>query len=148
MSLTRHSQTGGSAWTILLALILVACQPSEQGGTANSQEGAAEQAGRNIDEAINTVTDVGKRGVASAKSAGREAVAAIDDSVITTQIEAALFKDPQTSGFDIDVNTYRGVVQLSGFVDTAAQKRRAGELAQNNDGVISVHNDLIVKINL
>jgi osmotically-inducible protein OsmY len=148
MSLIGRSMTGSPVLAILLPLMLAACQPSEQSGAANSRDGVAEQAGKKIDQAINTITDSGKRGVARAKSAGRQAKVAIDDSVIAAQIKTALFKDPQTSGFDIDVNAYRGVVQLSGFVDTAAQKRRAGELAQRNESVISVHNDLIVKVTL
>ena len=148
MSLIARSKTGGGVLAMLLPLMMAACQPSEQNGTADSREGAAEQAGKKIDQAIDTITDSSKRQIARAKSAGRQAKVAIDDSVITAEIKTALFKDPQTSGFDIDVNTYRGVVQLSGFVDTTGQKRRAGELAESKEGVTSVHNDLIVKTTL
>jgi osmotically-inducible protein OsmY len=68
----------------------------------------------------------------------------VSDAVITTKAKTALFRDAHTSGFQINVNTFRGVVQLSGFVDTPDQKRRAGELAERIEGVRTVHNDLIV----
>jgi osmotically-inducible protein OsmY len=67
-----------------------------------------------------------------------------NDALITVKVKTALFRDPQASGFQISVNTYRGLVQLSGFVDTLDQKRRAGEIARHIEGVRTVHNDLIV----
>jgi osmotically-inducible protein OsmY len=69
----------------------------------------------------------------------------IDDSAITTKVKTKLFDDPVTSGFTIRVSTYRGTVQLSGFVNSEREKNRAGELAQAVAGVKSVKNDLIVK---
>lgn len=69
----------------------------------------------------------------------------IDSSVITTRVKSKLFEDPETSGFAIKVDTFKGVVQLSGFVDSAAQRSRAGELARAVPGVRSVENNLIVK---
>lgn len=67
-----------------------------------------------------------------------------NDALITIKVKTALFRDPQSSGFQISVNAYRGLVQLSGFVDTLDQKRRAGKLAGSIEGVRTVHNDLIV----
>ena len=69
----------------------------------------------------------------------------LDDSVITTRVKAALFDEMSLKTFQITVNTYRGVVQLSGFVDTAEHARRAGEVASRVQGVADVKNDLIVK---
>jgi len=69
----------------------------------------------------------------------------IDDSVITTKIKASLVDDPTTKARQIDVKTYRGVVQLSGFVDTTAAKSRAAELALQTKGVTRVDNNLEVR---
>ncbi|MDB6167797.1 MAG: transport-associated protein [Verrucomicrobia bacterium] len=69
----------------------------------------------------------------------------IDDSVVTTRIKAALVKDDTTPAHAIKVDTFKGTVQLSGFVDTAEQKRRAGEIARGTDGVREVINNITVK---
>jgi osmotically-inducible protein OsmY len=69
----------------------------------------------------------------------------IDDSAIATKVKAALHGDPDVSGFQIEVEVFKGVVQLSGFVDSAAQKQQAEQIAQSVDGVKEVKNSLIVK---
>ena len=69
----------------------------------------------------------------------------IDDSVITTKVKAAIFDDPALKSFQISVETFKGVVQLSGFVDSAESARLAGKLASGVPGVSKVTNDLIVK---
>jgi osmotically-inducible protein OsmY len=69
----------------------------------------------------------------------------LDDSVITTKVKAALLGDEAVKSFAISVETNRNVVQLSGFVDSAAQKSAAGRSAAAVPGVASVKNSLIVK---
>jgi len=69
----------------------------------------------------------------------------IDDSVITTKVKAALLNDSSLKSFQIGVETYKGVVQLSGFVDSGDVRRRAGAVASGVQGVSRVKNDLIVK---
>lgn len=69
----------------------------------------------------------------------------IDDSVITTKVKAAIFDEPTLKTMQIEVETYKGEVQLSGFVDTAQSVTRAGEVARSVKGVTKVNNDLIVK---
>lgn len=69
----------------------------------------------------------------------------IDDSVITTKVKALLAEDDFLKSFQISVETYKGVVQLSGFVDTQDAAARAGQIARSVEGVKSVKNDLIVK---
>lgn len=69
----------------------------------------------------------------------------IDDSVITTKVKAALIKDDHTPGGAIKVETFKGVVQLSGFVDTPLQKERASEVSRGIEGVVDVVNNIIVK---
>jgi hyperosmotically inducible protein len=69
----------------------------------------------------------------------------VDDSVITTKVKSALLKDDAVKSFAVSVETVKGVVQLSGFVNTAVQKTDAGEDATAVKGVQSVSNNLIVK---
>jgi hyperosmotically inducible protein len=68
----------------------------------------------------------------------------IDDSVLTAKVKAALIDDPVTKAGQINVETYRGVVQLGGFVDTSASKSQATKVAQGVTGVKEVRNDLRV----
>jgi hyperosmotically inducible periplasmic protein len=68
----------------------------------------------------------------------------IDDSTLTAKVKAALIADPVTKAGDINVETYRGVVQLAGFVDSAAEKSKATEVARGVSGVKEVRNDLRV----
>ena len=69
----------------------------------------------------------------------------IDDSVITTKVKAALVEDPITKAYQINVETFKGEVQLGGFVDSAQAKAKAGEVARGVKGVKSVKNNLNVK---
>lgn len=69
----------------------------------------------------------------------------MDSSVITTKVKAALLNEPTLKSFQISVETFKDVVQLSGFVDSAQAVHRAGEVASRVTGVRSVRNDLIVK---
>jgi osmotically-inducible protein OsmY len=69
----------------------------------------------------------------------------IDDAAITTKVKAALVKDQSLDGFQIGVETYKNVIQLSGFVDSPRRAERAQEVASSVEGVRAVRNDLIVK---
>jgi osmotically-inducible protein OsmY len=69
----------------------------------------------------------------------------VDDSVITTKVKAAILEEPSLKSLQISVETFKGVVQLSGFVDSAQSVNKAGEVAGRVAGVISVKNDLTVK---
>jgi hyperosmotically inducible protein len=69
----------------------------------------------------------------------------IDDAVITTKVKTALIEDPVTKAYQIEVETYKGVVQLSGFVATQAEANKAGQVARGVAGVTSVKNDIRIK---
>ena len=69
----------------------------------------------------------------------------IDDSVITTKVKSLLAADDFLKSFQISVETYKGTVQLSGFVGSEKAVDKAGEIARSVKGVKSVKNDLIVK---
>jgi len=69
----------------------------------------------------------------------------IDDSVVTTQVKAALLADTSIKGLDISVNTRKGEVQLSGFVDNQGQIDRAVEVTHGIEGVTQVGNQMSIK---
>ena len=69
----------------------------------------------------------------------------IDDAVITTKVKTALIEDPLTKAYQIEVETFKGVVQLSGFVATQAEANRAVQVARGVKGVTSVKNDIRLK---
>ena len=69
----------------------------------------------------------------------------IDDSVITTKVKALLAEDDFLKSFQISVETYKGVVQLSGFVNSKKAVDKAVQITQSVKGVTSVKNSLIVK---
>jgi len=75
------------------------------------------------------------------KSAGEQ----VDDSVTTASVKSALIADPVTKAHQIDVEVFKGTVQLNGFVDTTARKTRATEVARTTKGVTAVRNNLTVK---
>jgi len=69
----------------------------------------------------------------------------IDDAAISNKVRAQLIDDKDLNVFQIDVTTYKGVVQLSGFVNSESIKERAGLVAAGVDGVKEVRNDLVIK---
>lgn len=69
----------------------------------------------------------------------------VDDSVITTKVKAKIFDDPKLKVLQINVETFKGTVQLSGFVNSAKASARAEKIAGSVKGVKSVKNSLIVK---
>ena len=69
----------------------------------------------------------------------------VDDSVITTKVKSLIANDDFLKSFQISVETYKGTVQLSGFVDSTQASTKAVELANSVDGVKSVKNSLVVK---
>src|SRR5579872_2052360 len=84
--------------------------------------------------------------VACAATSTRESTGGyVDDSTITAKIKTDLAQDHKVSAADVHVKTYKGVVDLSGFVDSPADKREARLVADQVSGVKSVHDNLIVK---
>lgn len=69
----------------------------------------------------------------------------VDDTVITTKVKAAIFDESTLKTLQINVKTFKGVVQLSGFVDSAQSITKAGEVAGRVAGVKEVKNGLVVK---
>jgi osmotically-inducible protein OsmY len=69
----------------------------------------------------------------------------IDDTVITAKVKAAILDEPSLKSAEINVETFKGVVQLSGFVHDKADINKAAELARHVKGVTSVKNDMRLK---
>ena len=68
-----------------------------------------------------------------------------DDTVITTKVKAAIFNEPSLKSAEINVETFKGVVQLTGFVSSRADINKAAEVARGVKGVTSVRNDMRLK---
>lgn len=69
----------------------------------------------------------------------------LDNSVITTKVKAALLEEPNLKSAEISVETFKGVVQLSGFVNSQANIDKAVEITRQVNGVKSVKNDMQLK---
>jgi osmotically-inducible protein OsmY len=69
----------------------------------------------------------------------------VDDSVITTKVKAAILEEPGLKSSEINVETFKGVVQLSGFVNSSADIDTATKVARGVAGVTSVKNDMHLK---
>lgn len=83
----------------------------------------------------------GCAGTAQQESTGQY----IDDTVITTKVKAALLEDKTVSGLQVNVESFKGVVQLSGFVKTPEQRAKAVELARSVPGVERVRDDILIR---
>jgi hyperosmotically inducible protein len=127
--------------SMLLLVGLAACE----------KPGPAETAGKKIDQTVNKVGEkigsaadtVGDKLGAQTSKAG----VAIDDTEITSKVKAAIFAEPGLKTLQISVDTVKGVVTLSGSVDTQSNSNRAKELASAVAGVNGVENRLVVKSN-
>jgi hyperosmotically inducible protein len=80
-------------------------------------------------------------GTGTQKTAGET----IDDATLTAKVKAALIDNESTKARSINVETYRGTVQLGGFVESEQEKQAAGQVAQGVAGVQEVRNDLEVR---
>jgi osmotically-inducible protein OsmY len=69
----------------------------------------------------------------------------IDDTAVTAKVKSAFVSDDTVKALDVQVETFRGVVQLSGFVDSQVQKSRAEEIARGINGVRDVTNNIQLK---
>lgn len=91
--------------------------------------------------AILLVSVLGCAGTAKQESTGEY----VDDSLITTKVKTAIFNEPSLKVAEINVETFKGTVQLSGFVKSQADASKAVEVARGVNGVKSVKNDIRLK---
>jgi osmotically-inducible protein OsmY len=69
----------------------------------------------------------------------------VDDTVITSKVKAEIFNEPSLKSAEINVETFKGVVQLSGFVNSREDINKAAQVARGVQGVVSVKNDMRLK---
>ncbi len=69
----------------------------------------------------------------------------VDDTVLTGKVKAAIFNEPSLSSAEINVETFKGVVQLSGFVNSQADINKAVQVTRGVPGVVSVKNAMRLK---
>jgi osmotically-inducible protein OsmY len=91
--------------------------------------------------AVSLVTTVGCSSTPKQEATGEY----IDDTVLTTKVKAAILDEPMLKVAEINVETFKGVVQLSGFVSSQAAANKAVEVARGVGGVKSVKNDMRMK---
>jgi len=91
--------------------------------------------------AVLLVTTVGCASTSKQEGTGEY----VDDAVITTKVKAAIFNDDTLKTFEINVETFKGVVQLSGFVSSQASINKAVQVARQVKGVVSVKNSMRIK---
>jgi osmotically-inducible protein OsmY len=91
--------------------------------------------------AVLLITAAGCAGSSTRESTGEY----IDDTWITTKVKAALIDDSVVRAREVNVETFKGVVQLSGFVSSKEAMDKAVVIARNIDGVTSVKNDMQIK---
>jgi osmotically-inducible protein OsmY len=91
--------------------------------------------------AVMLITAVGCASTAKQEGTGEY----VDDTVITTKVKAAIFNEPTLKSSEINVETFKGTVQLSGFVSSQTSINKAIELSRHVPGVSSVRNDMQIK---
>lgn len=126
-----------------ISMLLVA------GLSACDKPGPAETVGKNLDKAAEKVGDEmgdasDKVAMKMAEQSGKAGVA-MDDTAITTKVKAAIFAEPGLRTLQISVDTVKGVVTLSGSVNSKADSDTAKSLAGAVSGVDKVNNQLSVK---
>lgn len=128
-------------------VLVVICLSATLGLAGCQQDGTAEKAGKKIDQATEKAGQefegVKKSVTDKAETAGEY----IDDSVITTTVKTAILNDLLLNASHIDVTTVKGVVKLSGTVDSEPSIGRALEVANSQKQVKSVEINLTVKAN-
>jgi len=137
MKILEYLKLGGIS--LLLVVGLGACDkpgPAETAGKKIDQ--AADKAGQKIGDAADSVGE--KMSTQSAKAG-----VAIEDTEITAKVKAAIFAEPGLKTLQISVDTVKGVVTLTGSVNSQANRDRAKALASSVTGVKAVENQLAIK---
>lgn len=140
---------------LLSAIALTACtdRSAEEAGrkldvAAADAKAEAQKAGDRIekksDEAVAAIKEAGADMKQSAKETTADAKRAMSDAAITASIRVDVAKDPGLSNLKIEVDTLNGVVTLRGETTNADARSRAGNVARNISGVVSVNNEIKV----
>ncbi len=133
----------GLALCIVLIASIFGCNrtPDQQGKVDEMKDSVSDSAGKMKESAGDSVDTMKESAGQMKDSAGQY----VDDSTITAKVKEKLVADPTTSAYEISVETLNGTVQLSGFVQSSAEKAQAEDIAKAVEGVKTVKNDLILK---
>jgi osmotically-inducible protein OsmY len=116
---------------------------------ANKTENAVERAGEKTRDTASTAVDKAdnatERAAANTREAGSKTAIAASDTALTTKVKASLLKEPDLKSLGIHVETEKGVVMLSGFVESKAEAEKALRVAKSVDGVTKVKSAIKVK---
>lgn len=130
------------AFSMLVAAGLAACEKSGPAETAGKKiDQAIEKAGEKMDVAADATEKLGEQVARTGEKIG----VALTDTEITARVKAAIFAEPGLKTLQISVDTIKGVVTLTGSVDTQAQSDMAEGLAEAVEGVSRVDNRLALK---
>jgi hyperosmotically inducible protein len=125
----------------LLVVALVACDKQKPAETAGRQiDQSVDSAGKKVGEAMDKLAD-------KIETQGAKTGVVIDDAEITTKVKAAIFAEPGLKTLQISVDTVKGVVTLSGSIDSPQNSDKARSLASGVAGVTAVENRLVMKPN-
>jgi len=112
---------------------------------ACKQEGTAEKAGKKVDQAVEQAGKKIDQATDKAEKKMEQAGEYMDDTAITARVKAEIASDPMLKMFQITVTTTKGVVRLSGAVDSQQSLDRALEITRKVKGAQATENDLVVK---
>jgi hyperosmotically inducible protein len=142
MRIDRKRLVLGATLAAALCVVFAGCSRQEEQA---AQTAPAGQAATTPEPAAAPQAATAAEAATATRPATTTVGTEIDDSVITTKVKAALLADPDVKSFDIAVETHKGEVQLSGFVDSQEQIDQAIAVARKVDGVTSVGNAMSIK---
>ncbi|MGA7985227.1 MAG: BON domain-containing protein [Burkholderiales bacterium] len=142
MRIDRKRLVLGAALAAALSVLFAGCSRQEEQA---AQPAPTSQAATTPEPAAAPQAAAAPEAAAATQPATTTVGTELDDSVITAKVKSALLADPDIKSFDIAVETRKGEVQLSGFVDNQAQIDQAIAIAQKVDGVTSVGNAMSIK---
>jgi hyperosmotically inducible protein len=128
-----------------IVVVAAACLSAGLVFAGSENEGGAEEAGRKIDQAAESAGNQLEATKESMEEKAETAGSYLQDSLITAKVKAEILAEPALKVLQIGVTTTDGVVMLSGTVDSQLSLERATEVAQSNQGVKSVENNLVVE---
>lgn len=168
------SNQSGKTWhaltVLLMGLALTACNKADESQTTGQKidstvaktekavtelKREGEKSGADLKakteeslaKAVDALKNATEKSEATAKIITAKTINKIDDMAISTAVSAELLKDPEIKFLKINVDTKNGAVVLNGTVPTGAAKARAESIAKTFDGVQSVDNRLVIKVN-
>ena len=147
----RTSATAGAAGSAGLIASTDTKDPVKAAAVAKCEQAGGADTACLVDSKGNATTlakradNATERAADKTRDAARSTASAVSDTAITAKVKAGIFKEPELKSMAINVDTEKGAVTLSGFVDSKAEADKAAKVAREVDGVTSVKSDIKVK---